>query len=123
MINDNLPADSYLERLGRNIRAARLLQGMTLEEVADRLGVSYQQLQKYEAGQAVVSVPRLREIASALDTTSAQLIPQDAAAPQGAMTPRVLQTVAAVESLPSDRIRGDIVQLIHGINLAWRGRS
>lgn len=121
-MNDNDPK-SYNERLGRNIRAARLLQGRKLEDVADSLGVTYQQLQKYEAGIVGPSAARVHEIALALGTTAAQLIPQEALAPEGGMTPRVLQTVAAVESLPSDRIRGDIVQLIQGINLAWRGRS
>ena len=48
-MNDN-NSKSFNERLGRNIRAARLLQGKKLEEVADRLPVTYQQLQRYEAG-------------------------------------------------------------------------
>lgn len=37
-------------RIGRNLRALRTQQGLTLHDVAGVIGVSYQQLQKYETG-------------------------------------------------------------------------
>ena len=117
-MNDN-NSKSFNERLGRNIRAVRLLQGKKLEEVADRLPVTYQQLQRYEAGIDGLSVQRLEEIAQVLGTQAARLMPLQGAPSEADMTPRVLHVVAGVENLPSDRIRADIVRLIHGINLAW----
>ena len=34
--------------LGRNIKKYRLLSGMSLREMADKLGVSHQTIKKYE---------------------------------------------------------------------------
>ncbi len=49
--------------IGRRIRLGRLLQKASLEKMAEHMGVSYQQLQKYELGRNRVSVPRLIQIA------------------------------------------------------------
>lgn len=37
-------------RIGRNLRALRAERGLSLHDVAGVIGVSYQQLQKYETG-------------------------------------------------------------------------
>ena len=60
-------ADALDQRLGDQVRTRRLLVGMTQEKLADGLGVSYQQLQKYEKGANRISASRLRQIATALD--------------------------------------------------------
>ncbi|MFD0894723.1 helix-turn-helix transcriptional regulator [Luteolibacter ambystomatis] len=43
-------AEEIYRRIGRNIRERRLAMGWSLEKLAGTLGVSYQQLQKYETG-------------------------------------------------------------------------
>jgi transcriptional regulator with XRE-family HTH domain len=57
---------AYDVEIGKRIRAQRLSRGMSQEDLADRLGVTFQQLQKYEKGANRVSAARLREIAIAL---------------------------------------------------------
>jgi transcriptional regulator with XRE-family HTH domain len=52
--------------LGEKIRARRLTAKMTQEELANQLGVSFQQVQKYEKGVNRVSAVRLEQIAKAL---------------------------------------------------------
>lgn len=52
--------------LGKAIREARMKQGMSQMELAARLGISYQQVQKYEYGESQLTVPRLIQIAEAL---------------------------------------------------------
>jgi transcriptional regulator with XRE-family HTH domain len=52
--------------LGQAIRARRRAAGMSQDELADRCGVSFQQMQKYERGLNRVSVSRLVHIAHAL---------------------------------------------------------
>jgi len=52
--------------VGRAIRAQRLLAGMSQTELGGRIGVSFQQVQKYENGTNRVSTARLTAIASAL---------------------------------------------------------
>ena len=53
--------------LGEKIRARRILAKMSQGELGDHLGVSFQQVQKYEKGVNKVGAVRLAEIAGALD--------------------------------------------------------
>jgi transcriptional regulator with XRE-family HTH domain len=50
-------------QVGESIRAHRLIAGMTQNELAGRLGVSFQQIQKYEKGIDRVGAGRLPQIA------------------------------------------------------------
>ncbi|MCA8902079.1 MAG: helix-turn-helix transcriptional regulator [Hyphomonas sp.] len=52
------------QHVGERIRAFRLDAGQTLAELAGDLGISHQQLQKYECGTNRVSAGMLWEIAS-----------------------------------------------------------
>jgi transcriptional regulator with XRE-family HTH domain len=54
--------------IGHKIRFHRQRQGLTQTELADRIGVSYQQIQKYEANKSQITLKRLLLIAKALDT-------------------------------------------------------
>jgi transcriptional regulator with XRE-family HTH domain len=49
--------------VGRRLRARRQLVGWSQEELAKRLGLTAQQVQKYEAGETRVSASRLYEVA------------------------------------------------------------
>lgn len=55
------------KKLGTKIRARRVEIAMSQSELGDKLGVSFQQIQKYEKGVNRVSASRLGEIAKALD--------------------------------------------------------
>jgi transcriptional regulator with XRE-family HTH domain len=57
------PAD---KSLGEKIKTRRLQAGMSQTDLGEVLGVSFQQVQKYEKGASRVSEARLSEIASAL---------------------------------------------------------
>lgn len=65
--------------IGPRIRYYRQLRGMSQMELAERIGVSYQQIQKYERGRSQITVQRLSYVAEALRTTvPALLADQDA---------------------------------------------
>jgi transcriptional regulator with XRE-family HTH domain len=49
--------------IGQSIRAHRLLKKMTQQQLGDKLGVTFQQIQKYENGANRVGSGRLYEIA------------------------------------------------------------
>ena len=53
--------------LGKRIRLRRDEQHMSQSELGDKLGVSFQQVQKYEKGVNRVGASRLQQIATALD--------------------------------------------------------
>ena len=72
-LESNHPESSRLSRraddhAGAGIRLRRTLLGMTQEQLAAKLAISYQQIQKYETGTNRVSAGRLFEIAKVLDT-------------------------------------------------------
>jgi transcriptional regulator with XRE-family HTH domain len=54
--------------IGRRIRALRIARGVSQTTLGGRLGVTFQQVQKYEKGANRVSAGRLRKIAEMLDT-------------------------------------------------------
>jgi transcriptional regulator with XRE-family HTH domain len=53
--------------LGRKIRALRLQRGLSQTSLADGIGLTFQQVQKYEKGTNRVSAGRLQKIAEMLD--------------------------------------------------------
>ncbi len=50
------------KRIGEKIRELRKLHGLSQMELAERLGLSFQQIQKYEKGMTRISVSRLSDI-------------------------------------------------------------
>lgn len=52
--------------IGIKIKVLRESQGVTQIELAGKIGVSFQQVQKYEKGATRIAVSRLKEIADAL---------------------------------------------------------
>lgn len=54
--------------VGQRIRARRIELSVTQTELAERLGVTFQQVQKYETGKNRVSCSRLSDIARTLET-------------------------------------------------------
>jgi transcriptional regulator with XRE-family HTH domain len=52
--------------IGSRIRLRRSVRGLSQEKLGDALGLSYQQVQKYERGQHRVSASRLAQIARIL---------------------------------------------------------
>lgn len=55
--------------VGKRIRQRRWLIGMTQQQLAEHVGIKFQQIQKYETGANRVSASRLWEIAHALGTS------------------------------------------------------
>lgn len=56
------------EHVGEQIRKRRTMLGLTQDQLAQALGISYQQVQKYETGTNRVSAGRLFDIARILDS-------------------------------------------------------
>lgn len=52
--------------VGRNVRSWRMARGMSQTQLGNRLGVSFQQVQKYEAGGNRISTGRLVKAAATL---------------------------------------------------------
>jgi transcriptional regulator with XRE-family HTH domain len=64
--NNAHPVDVYV---GRKIRQRRIVLGLSQEKLANDLGITFQQVQKYENGSNRVSSSRLYDIGKILDST------------------------------------------------------
>ena len=64
---NNRSTVKYDHELGKRIRLRRIELGISQSDLADKLGVSFQQVQKYEKGVNRVGAARLQQIATALD--------------------------------------------------------
>lgn len=52
--------------IGRRLRMIRLLRGVSQQALADHLGITFQQVQKYERGRNNIAASRLPRIAAVL---------------------------------------------------------
>lgn len=57
--------------IGAVIRSRRQALGLSQEQLAEKVGVSYQQVQRYENGMTTLNVENMQRIARALEVTPA----------------------------------------------------
>jgi transcriptional regulator with XRE-family HTH domain len=69
-VKGSRPVDAYV---GARIRLRRNMLGMSQTEMADRIGITFQQVQKYEKGVNRVGASRLMQICEVLHVTPAWL--------------------------------------------------
>lgn len=77
------------QEIGQRLRWFRKVRGLSQAQLASRIGVSFQQVQKYENGRNRISVPSLLVIARALEVDAAEFLLSQALAdePRGAPAP------------------------------------
>src|ERR1043166_10299961 len=85
-------------QVGNSIRTHRLIAGMSQKALADRLGVSFQQVQKYEKGTNRVGAGRLPQIAAIFNVPISALFDANADT-----SPRASTASAAPVKLIPDR--------------------
>ncbi len=68
LVSDDLEHSELDRLLGANVTRIRTRKDISRPTLADKLGVSYRELQEYEAGVRRISASKLCEIAKALDT-------------------------------------------------------
>lgn len=71
------PTHDPIDReIGLAIRLRRKAQGLTQRQLAETIGVSHQQVRKYETGQDRVAVPILIAMGEALGCAASALLPE-----------------------------------------------
>lgn len=97
--------------IGKRIRAARLARGLSQEKLGEVLGLTFQQVQKYEKGANRVSGSRLRTVARALDVSIGSLLGEGAHQPvhddviTALSTPGGHALAASFNMLPAEKRR------------------
>ena len=76
------PVDKHV---GSRMRTRRLLAGLSQEKLGEALGITFQQIQKYEKGTNRVGASRLQAMATALEVPVSYFFPDEAGAAAGGM--------------------------------------
>jgi transcriptional regulator with XRE-family HTH domain len=112
--------------VGQNIRIFRTAKGISQTELGNSVGVTFQQIQKYEHGANRVGSSRLARIAAVLEVPISRFFDNGATASDGPVpgpvvtdlltSPYAVQMLKAFASLPSDRMRRSLVVLAETIS-------
>ena len=109
--------------VGARIRARRKLLGMTQSTLAEALGITFQQVQKYEKGSNRVGSSRLQHIAQVLGTTPSALFGEEVGGSAN-FADAIMQSIGSADgvtlnkafiAIKDDRVRKSIVNLVKAI--------
>ncbi|MFI4933797.1 MAG: helix-turn-helix domain-containing protein [Caulobacterales bacterium] len=103
--------------VGARVRLRRVHLGLSQTYLGDALGITFQQVQKYERGANRISASKLVMIAAKLETTVAALVGEDGSAPVESvviaqlLTPGAVKLLAAFADLKDAESRREVVAL------------
>lgn len=111
-------------QIGRRVRRLRAARGLSQTELGAAISVTFQQIQKYEAGTNRIAASTLVRIADALDVSPDELLSGEASLPDGAadVRPSLLATPGAealligYAKLGSETLRRAVLSLVREMN-------
>lgn len=108
--------------VGARIRMLRVSRGISQTVLAERLGVTFQQVQRYERGAARVGASRLARIASVLEVSVGAFFESSEAGSPGLKSPvhllaepGAMQVLEAYARMPSPWVRSCTARLVESI--------
>jgi transcriptional regulator with XRE-family HTH domain len=106
-------------QLGAKIRGLRTSHGLSQTELAQAVGVSFQQLQKYERGANRISVATLLRLCGAMKVSAAALIGELAGEHEAAEAPAEpgisLSGSRALLRVRSEPLRAAVIELLKSV--------
>lgn len=116
------PVDVHV---GGRIRVRRLLIGMNQETLANALGLTFQQVQKYEGGANRVSASRLAQIADVLGVPISHFFSgldaargadaKDIEARERMQRPEVIELIRSYYAIRDQRIRHQFLDMVKAV--------
>lgn len=101
--------------LGRMIRNFRQSAGLSQEGLAEKIGVTFQQIQKYESGYTTLNIIRLQQIALALNVSVSDFF--DTTTPhQLPLTDQEESLLKAFRKVRNVEMRRSLLKLLNNIN-------
>ena len=104
--------------IGARMRTRRRLLGLSQADLAERLGVSFQQVQKYERGANRVAASTLLTAAQTLNTTISWLVGEEMSGREddedvfrALARPGALEVLQAFNAIPDPRLRAAFLAL------------
>jgi transcriptional regulator with XRE-family HTH domain len=112
--------------VGKRIRMRRLLLGMNQETLANALGLTFQQVQKYEGGANRVSASRLSAMADILDvpisfffgdlqTDDSTSTAQEREWRERMERPETIELIRLYYAIPDSQVRQHFLELVKAI--------
>ena len=117
--------------VGQNIRICRMQRGLSQSELAERVGLTVQQIQKYEKAANRVGASRLIQVADALGVTLATLFEGSASAARGEpdlsgrallADPHALRLLQAFDRIPDNKHRNAVLKLVESVGRSFERR-
>ncbi|MDX1739293.1 MAG: helix-turn-helix transcriptional regulator [Alphaproteobacteria bacterium] len=106
------PTDVHV---GRKVREARASKSMSQEQLGNILGISFQQVQKYEKGTNRIGSSRLWDIAKALDTPVIYFfegLDDENSGKERNLPRRTIELAKRIDSIADDNVKNQILNLI-----------
>jgi transcriptional regulator with XRE-family HTH domain len=105
--------------VGLRLRSFRKAKRLSQAEMGERLGVTFQQIQKYESGANRISASMMMRAARALSISPGELLPEDDLGPAGGATITRLLTrmrgaealIQAYAAIPNARLRRAVLAM------------
>ncbi|MBY5934499.1 helix-turn-helix domain-containing protein [Tateyamaria omphalii] len=107
------PVDIHV---GKRLKQIRTLRRMSQTDVAKRLNLSFQQIQKYEIGSNRIAASRLFELSRILDVPTSYFFEGLAEAEATPRNDRGLDIVNALATIEDERIKSRIVTFIEDVS-------
>jgi len=105
--------------IGQRLRRARLSKGLTQQGLAEKIGISFQQVQKYENGSNRISSSRLLGIVGSLGIPITyffdELGGQDFVPDESELPDRVMRVARMLNDMPDGDVKDQIFLLIKSL--------
>jgi transcriptional regulator with XRE-family HTH domain len=113
--------------VGHRLRQARLLAGLSQDELGTSIGVSFQAVQKYEAGENRISASRLFNAARCLDCSVSfffdDLIGQATATDLDEISGQAIELVRYFRQITDPQIRDHLLRMTKQIGLLGKATA
>ena len=118
------PTDVYV---GSRVRLRRKMLGLSQEKLGEKLGITFQQIQKYEKGTNRVGASRLQAMSEALSVPVSYFFPEEASGAAGLRedganfimdfmsTSEGIELSRAFLKIPSGKVRRKVVELVRAL--------
>jgi transcriptional regulator with XRE-family HTH domain len=107
--------------VGRRVRAFRLNKGLSQEKLGDELGITFQQVQKYEKGVNRIGAGRLQRIAEILGVPVSEFFASSASVPSAGNLYELVDSASALRLLrayariPDPQVKQAVTVLVEKI--------
>jgi len=115
---EDITAADIDRHVGERIRRRRVMLGLTQEQLGEALGISYQQIQKYETGANRVSAGRLFKVSQILEVGVSTLydgLGEVADEGINGASRHVIELVRAFSKISDDKVRASVMSLVRSL--------